>query len=103
MRKDSHSLADLLVGHTLADRYRVEERIGSGGMSVIYRATDLRLEDRVHDIVSATLRAGGRFPLVVVSGPLFIRFEVEGALRNDWRAELRRLLDAGAEVLRSRK
>lgn len=44
MSKDFRSLADLLVGHTLADRYRVEERIGSGGMSVIYRATDLRLD-----------------------------------------------------------
>lgn len=54
---------------------------------------------RVHDIVAAALRAGGQFPLVVVSGPLFVRFEVEGALRHDWRAELRRLLDAGAEVL----
>jgi hypothetical protein len=55
--------------------------------------------ERVHDILTATLRAGGQFPLVIVSGPLFIRFEVEGALRHDWRAELRRLLDAGSDVL----
>jgi hypothetical protein len=54
---------------------------------------------RVHDIVAAVLRSGGQFPLVVVSGPLFVRFEVEEALRYDWRAELRRLLDVCAELL----
>lgn len=54
---------------------------------------------RVHDVVASVLRSGGQFPLVVVSGPIFIRFEVEEALRYDWRAELRRLLDVGAELL----
>jgi hypothetical protein len=54
---------------------------------------------RVHDVVAAVLRSGGQFPLVVVSGPIFVRFELEGALRYDWRAELRRLLDTGAELL----
>jgi hypothetical protein len=43
--------------------------------------------------------ARASFPLVVVSGPIFMRFEVEAALRHDWRAELRRLLDVGAERL----
>lgn len=50
-------------------------------------------------LVVALLSAGARFPLVVVSGPLFVRFEVEEALRHEWRAELRRLLEVGAEVL----
>jgi serine/threonine protein kinase len=38
------SFEQLLVGRTLAERYRVEAKTGAGGMSVVYRATDLRLE-----------------------------------------------------------
>ncbi|HEU4560981.1 MAG TPA: protein kinase [Longimicrobium sp.] len=33
----------LLTGHTLADRYHVEEVIGRGGFAAVYRATDQRL------------------------------------------------------------
>jgi hypothetical protein len=54
---------------------------------------------RVQLIVVAVLGSGAQFPLVVVSGPIFVRFEVEEALRYDWRAELRRLIDVGAELL----
>jgi hypothetical protein len=61
--------------------------------------TPASMLSRVHDLVAAVLRSGGQFPLVVVSGPLFVRFEVEEALRYDWRAELRRLLDVGTELL----
>ena len=32
----------MLPGATLADRYRIEEEIGQGGMSVVYRAHDVR-------------------------------------------------------------
>lgn len=39
----SHSLEALLIGRTLVDRYLVEEVIGRGGMSVVYRARDQRL------------------------------------------------------------
>jgi len=34
------SLADLAVGHLLAERFRVESVLGVGGMSTVYRAVD---------------------------------------------------------------
>jgi serine/threonine-protein kinase len=33
-----------LVGHTLADRYRIEELLARGGMARVFRARDVRLE-----------------------------------------------------------
>jgi eukaryotic-like serine/threonine-protein kinase len=39
----SHSLEALLIGRTLLDRYVVDEVIGRGGMSIVYRARDQRL------------------------------------------------------------
>src|SRR4051794_33245041 len=36
-----------LVGTTLNDRYRLEEEIGRGGMSTVFRALDTTLERRV--------------------------------------------------------
>jgi len=35
------------VGATIAGRYRLQERIGAGGMSVVFRAEDLQLHDQV--------------------------------------------------------
>jgi serine/threonine protein kinase len=37
----------LLPGHVLKGRYEIEERHGSGGQSIVYRATDLVLSRRV--------------------------------------------------------
>ncbi len=36
-----------VVGATIADRYRLEERIGHGGMAAVFRATDLDLGDEI--------------------------------------------------------
>ncbi|MFV8756091.1 protein kinase domain-containing protein [Nannocystaceae bacterium ST9] len=36
-----------LIGQVLGDRYQVEERIGSGGMGVVYRATHVLIGKRV--------------------------------------------------------
>ena len=41
------SEAPTLVGETLADRYRIESEIASGGMSTVYRARDVRLDREV--------------------------------------------------------
>jgi hypothetical protein len=38
---------ELTLGSLLADRYRIEEEIGRGGMGVVYRASDLELDEAV--------------------------------------------------------
>ena len=38
---------DALVGRTLADKYRVEERISEGGMGTVYRGTHILMEKSV--------------------------------------------------------
>jgi len=38
------ALHNLLVGRVLVDRYRVEEVVWRGGIGVVFRAADLRLQ-----------------------------------------------------------
>ncbi len=55
-------MTDPLIGRTLA-HYRIEQRLGAGGMGVVYAARDLRLDRRVAlKILTATDEAArGRF------------------------------------------
>ena len=47
MTMPSQSSSAPAVGSRLNGRYRIEDRIGSGGMSTVYRAFDLVLERQV--------------------------------------------------------
>ncbi len=47
------TLTDPLLGTILEDRYRIEERIGRGGMGTVYRAQQLRME---RDVAIKVLR-----------------------------------------------
>jgi serine/threonine protein kinase len=56
---DRQNQPDVTVGSVLADRYRLDEQVGSGGMSAVYRATDESLGRTVaiklfrHDVADA--------------------------------------------------
>jgi len=53
----------------------------------------------VHQAIVALAGVGAQFPIVVISGPVFVRYDVEFQLRESWHPELHQLLDAGLALL----
>lgn len=43
----SQSATDEFVGTTLEDKYRLDEKVGEGGMGTVYRATHIQMENTV--------------------------------------------------------
>ena len=52
-------LGELLIGHVLGERYRVEEVLGEGGFGVVCRATDLRPGASTPDVAVKVLKLPG--------------------------------------------
>src|SRR2546423_1145850 len=57
---------DTLIGQTLADKYRIDERISEGGMGTVYRATHILMEKQVaikvlHPALAADEKIVARF------------------------------------------
>lgn len=46
-RSEELGLGPVQIGDVIAKRYRVDNEIGAGGMAVVYRVTDLELEEEV--------------------------------------------------------
>jgi hypothetical protein len=47
-----------------------------------------------HNAIAALIGAKAVFPIVVLSGPIFVRYDLELPLRANWHGELHALLDA---------
>jgi hypothetical protein len=52
-----------------------------------------------HDAIVALGNVGAQFPITVVSGPMFVRYNVELPLRADWHGELHTLLEAALALV----
>jgi serine/threonine protein kinase len=46
-RTGSDGFVDLPAGEVIADRYRIESKLGIGGMAIVYRAQDMELDETV--------------------------------------------------------
>jgi len=78
-----------IEGLVLADRYRVIEALGRGGLGVVYRARDLKLD---RDVAVKTLR-----PKVAADEKARERFDLEARLGASLRSEhATQVLDVGS-------
>lgn len=52
-----------------------------------------------HNAIVALAGVGAQFPIVVISGLVFVRYDLEFQLRQNWHPELHQLLDAGLALV----
>ena len=79
-----------MIGRVFADRYRLEEFVGKGGMALVFRATDLRTG---HDVAVKVLR-----PELVKDQEFLERFRREALAASKMsHHNIVNLLDVGEE------
>jgi hypothetical protein len=52
-----------------------------------------------HNAIVALAGVGAQFPIIVLSGPIFIRYDLEFRLRQDWHRHLHDLLNVGLPLV----
>ena len=62
---------DLLIGRILGEKYRMEEKVGAGGMCQVYRATQV--------LIGKTVAIKLLHPQLAVDQQFIRRFEIEAS------------------------
>lgn len=52
-----------------------------------------------HEAIISLMGIGARFPLSIISGPMFVRFEIEPQMSDDWHPEFHTLFNSAVALL----